>query len=190
MKLKVSDIKQFIYCPRVVFYQYVLPVDRKVTRKMEYGKLEHMELDRLEKRRKLKRYGLVDGERVFHTHLFSPRLNLEGKLDMHIRIGEKILPVEFKDTGRRVSLNHKYQLAAYALLLEDAYNTTIHHGFVYLHQRNEIVPVEITPGVRNYVMGIMNKIRRMARLELDPGPTRRRGKCVDCEYRNFCGDVR
>jgi CRISPR-associated exonuclease Cas4 len=189
LKLRVSDIKQYIYCPRVVYYHYVLPVERKITRKMVYGKEEHIELDRLEQRRKFKRYGLAQGERRFHTHLYSARLNLEGKLDMHICAGTDFFPVEFKHTGRKVSLNHKYQLTAYAMLLEDKYNIIVRCGFVYLNMRNEVVPVEITPGMRLYIRQVIEKINRMIEMQVMPDATKGKNRCTDCEFRKFCGDV-
>ncbi len=38
--IRVNDIKQYFYCPRVVFYQYSMPVEKKNTRKMELGRAE------------------------------------------------------------------------------------------------------------------------------------------------------
>ncbi len=58
LKLRVADVKQYIYCPRVIYFTYVCPVDKKVTRKIQYGHEAHLELDRLEKRRTFKRYNL------------------------------------------------------------------------------------------------------------------------------------
>ena len=46
--LKVTDLKQFVYCPRILYFTYVLPIPHPVTRKMDFGKIEHLELDRLE----------------------------------------------------------------------------------------------------------------------------------------------
>jgi CRISPR-associated exonuclease Cas4 len=115
MMLKVSDVKQFLYCPRVVYFTYVMPVHRKVTRKMEYGKEEHLELERLEKRRGFRSYDLSSGERRYRTKLYSERLGMEGVLDMHIMCGSGCFPVEFKHTSRRPGLNHKYQLVCYAI---------------------------------------------------------------------------
>ena len=82
--LRVNDIKQYAYCPRVVFYQYSMPVQKKATWKMEQGKIEEAEIDRLEKRRKLSGYRLAEGERRFHLWLSSKRLGLTGKLDLLI----------------------------------------------------------------------------------------------------------
>lgn len=64
--LRVNDIKQYVYCPRVVFYQYSMPVEKKTTWKMDQGKIEEAEIDRLEQRRKLTGYRLAEGGRRFH----------------------------------------------------------------------------------------------------------------------------
>ncbi|KKM10616.1 CRISPR-associated protein Cas4 [Clostridiales bacterium PH28_bin88] len=190
LSLRVSDIKQYLYCPRVVFFTYVCPVEKKITRKMEYGKEEHVELDRLEKRRTFRRYRLEEGERKFHTRLYSTRLGLEGMLDMHIVSRGECIPVEFKYSSQEPALNHKYQLVAYAMLLEDTYNIPVRNGFLYLIPGTEVYPVEVTPNSRDFVKETLRKIRRMIKTELFPGPPRGQGRCVDCEYRNFCRDMR
>lgn len=40
ISLRVNDIKQYAYCPRIVFYQYSMPVEKKATWKMEQGTIE------------------------------------------------------------------------------------------------------------------------------------------------------
>lgn len=189
LKLRVSDVKQYFYCPRIIYYTYVCPVDKKVTAKMNYGKEAHVELDRLEKRRVFKRYKLSEGERKFHTVLYSPRLGLEGKLDMHIVSGKEIFPVEFKHTPAGPSLNHKYQLITYAMLLEDKYECIVRYGFLYLNQAKEVVPVEITPNARVFVKETLEKIREIITWERMPQRATRKRRCIDCEYRKYCGDV-
>lgn len=189
MNLRVTDIKQYIYCPRVIYFLYVCPVNKKTTYKMESGKVEHMVLDKLEKRRTLKRYRLAEGERVFHTFLASERLGLQGKLDMHIVSGKQLFPVEYKFTERAASLNHKYQLVSYAMLLEDHYGCTVRSGLLYLVPQQEIIPVEITPNAREFVHDIIAGIRRIIDSERMPDRQRKTNKCRDCEYLRFCGDI-
>lgn len=190
LKLRVTDIKQYVYCPRIIYFTYVCPVDKKTSRKMEYGKEAHVELDKLEKRRTFKRYNFADAERKYHEHLYSKRLGLEGKLDMHLVSKGEVFPVEFKYTSKTPSLNHKYQLVAYAMLLEDAYDKPVRYGFLHLHPEGEVTPVEITPNARLYTKSIMDKIRLIVQNESFPPPTQRRARCIDCEYRNYCNDVR
>lgn len=189
LPLRVSDVKQYAYCPRVVYYTYVLPVERRVTPKMQFGAEMHLELDRLEKRRKLGGYGLEEGTRQFHVRLHSERLDLHGLLDLLIVTPRGRFPVEFKHTRGRPTLSHKYQLTAYAMLVEDTFQDVVRAGFVYLIPLKEIVPLEITPGAREHVHKLLRSIRNMIEAERLPPPTRVRGRCVDCEYRNYCGDV-
>lgn len=191
--INISDIKQYLYCPRKIFFSHVCPVPRKNTYKMEHGRAGHLELDKLEKRRTLKRYSLAAGQRVFHTWLQSDRLGLQGKLDMHIvvkgRHFTEYLPVEFKFTGYRAALDHKYQVVGYAMLLEDHYRTTVRDGLLYLVPRQEIIPVAITPDARAFVLQTRDKIWRIIAGEQMPGRQRNSRKCCDCECRRFCGDI-
>ncbi|MFQ5904232.1 MAG: CRISPR-associated protein Cas4, partial [Candidatus Binatia bacterium] len=143
--VRANDIKQYFYCPRIVFYQYSMPVEKKPTWKMERGKIEEEETDRLEKRRKLTAYRLAEGKRQFHVWLSSERLGLTGKLDLVIDSSEGFFPVDFKFTSGRPHKNHIFQLCGYALLLEDRYRRQVNRGFVYLIPKNDAVVFTIFP---------------------------------------------
>jgi len=156
---------------------------------MEQGKAEHDILDKLEKRRTLKRYNFQEGQRIFHAFLHSDRLGLQGKLDMHIVSGKEYFPVEYKYTERSAALNHKYQLISYAMLLEDKYNCSVRYGLLYLVPQSKVIPVEVTPNARTFVLEIINKIKTMVITERMPERQRQTAKCRDCEYLRFCGDI-
>ncbi|HID86738.1 MAG TPA: CRISPR-associated protein Cas4 [Anaerolineae bacterium] len=186
--LTVTDIKNFVYCPRVVYHMHFL-TQRPVTYKMEEGKLQHARAAELEGRRSLRAYGLADGQRHFGVRLRSERLGLSGWLDMAIvREGEAI-PVEFKHSTRRLGLNHKYQLTAYGLLLEERYGRPVRRGFAYFIPAKRAQEVIITPNMRRYVTRLLGEIREMLATEALPRATAHRERCADCEFRNFCGDV-
>lgn len=186
--LKVTDLKQFVYCPRILYYTYVLPIPRPVTSKMEFGKQEHIELDHLEKRRKLSRYGLDSGERIFHAAFYSERLGIEGKLDLHIVKDKEIFPVEFKHSSD-LFFNQKLQLAGYALLLEDTLKRPVRTGFLYLIPKKEIVVIPITQDLRDYVHKTINDIRTLILEQKYPRATNRRRRCIECEFKRYCKDV-
>lgn len=112
-----------------------MPVEKKTIFKMEYGKIEEAKIDRLKTRRKLKRYGLNEGRRLFHVSINSEKLLLSGKLDMLIQTKDEYFPVDFKYTKGRPYKNHIYQLCGYALILEDIYGRNVNHGFVYFTYR-------------------------------------------------------
>lgn len=188
--LRVSDLKQYIYCPRIIYFYYVLPVPRRITKKMEYGRLEHFEVQQLEKRRKLKAYGFLEGVRDFQVFLQSSRLGLQGLLDMSITSASgEIYPVEFKHSISKKGLHQKYQLAAYAMLLEEKCDKPVRYGFLYLIPRKTVIPLEITVSMREHVKKVLSAIRKVIAGEKIPAYVRSHGRCTNCEFKNYCADL-
>ncbi len=187
--LRVNDLKQYEYCPRIVFYNTVMPVDRKVTVKMERGKEEELRLDALEKRRNLRRYQLGSGQRHFHVWLDSGALGLSGKLDLLIVSAKGYFPVDFKYTRGRPHRNHVFQLAGYGLLVEENFRTQVGAGFIYLAPTQEVVTIELNKRLREKTLYMLGEIRSMISDGILPAPTPVRARCEDCEFRNYCGDI-
>lgn len=187
--LRVNDVKQYEYCPRIVFYNTVMPVERKSTVKMDRGKHEEFRLDALEKRRTLARYQLGAGERRFHVWLESRKFGLSGKLDLLIVSPRGLFPVDFKYTRGRPHRNHLFQLAAYAILVEENFQTEVRTGFIYLAPIQEVVVVQLTPDLKEKTLNFLAEIRAMIRDGILPRPTSVRSRCDECEFRNYCGDI-
>lgn len=189
LPLRVNDLKQYEYCPRIVFYNTVMPVERKPTVKMERGKDEEFRLDALERRRTLKRYDLAAGVRRFHVWLGSKRLGLSGKLDLLLISSQGYFPVDFKYSRGRPHRNHLFQLAGYALLVEEVFQTRVETGFVYLLPIQEVVAVSLPDGLKQEALSRLTTMRTMIDEQLLPPATEVRSRCEDCEFRNYCGDV-
>lgn len=189
LMLRVNDLKQFEYCPRVVFYQYVMPVERKATFKMEHGKSAEARIGELEQRRTLRRYALPDGRRHFHVWLASEVLGLSGKLDLLIEASSGWFPVDFKETVGPVRENHLFQLCGYSLLVEESYHCTVKEGIIYLIPGNRVERLAITDKLKDKTVAALDGIRDMILLQRVAEPTDVTARCMDCEYRNYCGDV-
>ncbi len=187
--LTVTDLKQWVYCQRIPFYRYVLPVEHAPTYKMERGKFVQEAVEALERRRGFRAYGVREGERRFGVWLRSARLGLSGKLDLLILTPEACYPVDFKDTEGGVRRNHRLQLAAYALLAEEAFNRPAPEGFIYLVPQKEVVRIPLGEADRAEVVRAVGEIRRMVAEERLPEPTPVRARCEVCEYRNYCADI-
>jgi CRISPR-associated exonuclease Cas4 len=187
--LRVNDLKQFEYCPRIVFYNTVMPLERKTTVKMERGKDEEFRLDALEKRRTLRRYELGSGERRFHVWLESPTLGLSGKLDLLIVSNKGYFPVDFKYTRGRPHRNHVVQLAGYGLLVEEKFRTRVDTAFIYLTPVQQVISIGLTGQLKEEVRQRLSEMRTMIHDEILPPATPVRGRCEECEFRNYCGDV-
>jgi CRISPR-associated exonuclease Cas4 len=186
--LRVTDIKQYLYCPRICYWTYLMPVEKRLPPKVAYGAADHALLAQLEARRTLKAYGLSEGQRRFHVRLTSEALGLTGVLDALLETPEERIPVEYKDTLGGVRLNHRAQLAAYALLLRELPGPPVRRGMVFVIPEEKVYPVRLEPELEASVREALAGIRRsLAREELPP-PADRWAKCRDCEYLRFCGD--
>ena len=96
LTFNASDLRQYVYCPRIVYFRHCVPVRPPPTYKMVEGKLQHERVEELEHRRTLRAYGLEDGERTFDVRLRSDRLGVSGIVDMVIQRRHEVIPVEFK----------------------------------------------------------------------------------------------
>lgn len=189
LPLTVSDVKQYVYCPRVVYYTYHLSIRRPVTFKMEEGKREHEHAEELEQRRSLQAYGLKEGTRHFNVFLRSDRLGLSGRLDLVIERPHEAIPVDFKNTSGPAPLNHKYQLAAYALLIEERWRKPVRRGFIYFVPDKRAQELLLTATIRRFSLLLLDRARRTVLADGLPSPTRHRGRCYECEFRLFCNDI-
>lgn len=187
--LTVSDVKQFLYCPRIIYYRYVMPVEHHVTFKMEEGKSEHVRLERLERRRTLRRYRLDEGERRFGVPLSSQRLGISGILDMLVISPVGRFPVEVKMTTGGPAIGHKYQLVTYAMLVEDAFRCSVRAGFLYLIPGAQVVEVPVTDVERRFVRQLLTTMRRLIGAGRLPQVRHGTARCRECEYLRYCADV-
>jgi len=187
----VTDLKQFTYCPRVVFYTYCLPLIRPTTYKMESGIAAHDKAAEKARRRTLSAYGVERGERHFDVWLNSPILGLRGRVDLVIKVadGQELIPVEYKQTRRATGRHVRLQLAAYGLMLEEMWDGQVERGFVYSLLKRKAEEVRLSRRLRDEARTTMIEMREMVEREAMPDPPRARRQCVNCEFRRFCNDV-
>ena len=154
------------------------------------GTEEHLRLEKLEPRRTVKRYGLEEAKKLFRVRLFSPTIGLSGQLDMLLITESGYYPVEFKHTRSRLGVNHRIQLSAYALLVEAEFETKVETGFFCVSPENSLTPIAITEDDRRKIYDTVGEMRHLALTQHWPESTTDKGKCVSCEWKNFCNDIR
>jgi CRISPR-associated exonuclease Cas4 len=188
----VSDVKQYLYCPRIIYFDHVLHVPKLKDLKLDVGKDKHDHMTRKEKRRKGAIFydsELDEADKLFKVALESSALGLRGVLDYLITTEQEQIPVDYK-FGRSnkgsVYLNHKYQLAAYALLVEEEYGTTVRRGYIHYSKDRINARIEMTDDLRRRTLKIIGKIKEIVEDEIEPVGTKMRAKCTDCEYLRFC----
>lgn len=187
---RVTDLKQWTYCPRVLYYHTCLPKVRPVTYKMKAGKEAGLAEEGREVRRSLKPYGLKEGRREFEVPLLSPTLGLRGKPDMVIWLDEarEVSPVDYK-LSEVAGEHFKLQITAYGIMLEEVSGYTAKRGFLYSIPQRKAEEVKIDKRARDKIQTALMEMHRTLRYELMPEATPNRNKCLACEFRRFCNDV-
>ena len=187
---RVTDLKQWVYCPRVLYYHTCLPNVRPVTYKMKAGTEAGLAEEGRESRRSLRSYGLKEDRREFEVPLHSSTLGLRGKPDMVIWLDEssEVIPVDYK-LSEIAGEHFKLQIAAYGVMLEEISGYTARHGFLYSIPQRKAEEVKIDKRARDKIQTALTEMHRILRYELMPEATPNRNKCLACEFRRFCNDV-
>ncbi|MBY0552136.1 MAG: CRISPR-associated protein Cas4 [Candidatus Obscuribacterales bacterium] len=189
LMLTVSDLKQFVYCPRIPYFCYVMPVPTKQTFHMATGEDAHRRLSKLERRRTTHKYSLREGAKLYKQAFRSERLGLSGLLDLLIETNSGFYPVEYKNSIGEPQLHHRYQLTAYALLVEESNDAVVRSGYLCMLRSDDVFPLEITESKKLYVKNLLDRMRRMIETQTLPAPTPHRGRCDNCEFRLYCADT-
>jgi CRISPR-associated exonuclease Cas4 len=170
--ISVTDIKHYVYCPRLVYFDRVLHATPIFGSQQEEGKESHEDYVAKDLRRKDAVYyspEFVGAEKLLFSTLSSGDLGLQGNVDLIIKTAKgEFIPVEYKnmrsDNGR-VCMNHKYQLVAYALLIEEDFGTIVKRGFVNYIPETLILQFEITPTMKSHVKRVLGHIKRIIKNE-------------------------
>jgi CRISPR-associated exonuclease Cas4 len=186
--LPISLLKQYSYCPRVVYYEICTPKVRPVTYKMLAGNHAHEHERSRAARRSLFAYQVPEGERRFDVRILSATLSLSGLIDEIVITPDEAMVVDYKMSDWTGD-NHLIQIGAYSLLAEEAFNLPVNRGFVYLMKARRFEEVAIDGLLRNSVMETLQNIRRIRDYEYMPPPVEAKNKCTSCEFRRFCNDV-
>jgi len=156
---------------------------------MKQGLTKEQRLQRLQRRRSLRAFGLREGRAEPNVSLFSSQLGLTGKLDLLIHQGLSRLPVEIKFTQGPAQLNHRLQLAGYALLLESEFGIPVPYGYIVRLPDDAVDKILIDEPLRELTWKTIEAVRITIHEERMPPPTPRLSRCRDCEYLQFCDDV-
>jgi CRISPR-associated exonuclease Cas4 len=192
--VSVTDIKHYVYCPRLVYFDRVLHATPIFGSQQEDSKELHEDYVRKELRRKDAVYyspEFVGAEKLLFTTLCSSALGLQGNVDLIIKTAKgEYVPVEYKNMNSdrgRVCMDHRYQLVAYALLIEENYEAVVRRGCVDYIPEGLILQFEITPTMKSHVKRILGHVKRIIKDEELPPIRVAKQKCQGgCGHKQVC----
>jgi len=192
--ISVTDIKHYFYCPRIVYFERVLHAKPMLGSQQEDSQEKHEEYVKKELRRKDAIYyspDFVGATKMLFVPLSSARLELQGVLDLLIKTRQgEYVPVDYKmmesDKGR-VWMDHKYQLVAYTLLIEDQFGGCVKRGFINYIPEKLVIKVDIVSSMKVHVKRVLGHIRRIIWEEKLPPIRVAKHKCTGgCGYKHIC----
>lgn len=170
--INVSDLNQYVYCPRRYWYLHFYDTQGRNYERIE-GKTKHENKS-------------TRGDWLNELYLESEELGLKGKLDVLDLEGVRAVPVERKraESGQYYQ-SDKIQLAGYCMLLEEHLDESVDEGAIYLYETDQRMHVPISQDHREAVRECIREIRSMS-INTVPPLVDNPSKCRACSARSYC----
>ncbi|NAZ27937.1 MAG: CRISPR-associated protein Cas4 [Caldivirga sp.] len=187
LAIPVILIKEYAYCPRYAYHMVFTNGVNRVTESMQLSPMTHAtQHNQLIK-------NLCGGLTVlYEVPLSSGRLGVYGKVDA-VCLGEsEAVIIELKPlsgiSARSLRTRHRhylYQLAAYALIVEETLRKPVMRGYVV--SARGVVEVKLPPSLKGEVLALVRELRSMLINEREPMVVGDLRKCGYCAFRRICG---
>src|SRR3989344_951855 len=158
--LTATDLMKYVYCPRIIYYMYVLKKPQAVTVKEERGIKKETEFQRKGKRTKIiKNYPRLS--KLFKIPLESEKLGIRTIIDSIIidEMKKEAYPIQAKDsfTPKSIYRTQKLQLVMESVLIEECLGYKSPHGFIKFLRSGELVKID-TESHRTELMETLQKL--------------------------------
>ena len=187
-KLPIHLIRQYIFCPRVVYFLEVLNIPKVSPVWVKEGENHHKKQAELFKRRTLSRFHLENALFKSNINLSYEDFNFYGICDGLIISDKNIYPVEIKLHGTKPTKAQKMQLIAYGILAEKIYEKDFNLGFIVFEKNAKTIPIEVDEKQKKELISLVEKIIEMIKKEKLPYSDATEEKCTQCEFENYCND--
>lgn len=190
--LPTRMVNEFVYCPRLFFYEWVDGVFRQSADTVE-GSVQHKGVDR--EGSSLPAAEAIDESDRIHSRsitLSSERLRVIAKMDLiEVREGA-VTPVDYKHGRPKESKDglelwpaDRVQLALQGLILrEHGYDCS--EGVVYYAATKQRVRVEFDEAVIQETESAVERAWKLAAFDPIPAPLEDSPKCVGCSLAPIC----
>ena len=126
---------------------------------------------------------------ISEQRIDSNELQLRGIID-RIEVYENVyVPIELK-TGKMpkegIWPGHKIQIAAYAMLLEEKFKTSVKEGFVNYLDAKETRHIAINPFMKEEIVNLVKEVQELLKNQQPPNYCENRNKCTNCGLKETC----
>jgi len=185
--VSVSDLVQYYFCPRKVYFLRVAGLQVPPRPKMRLGAEEHeREHRRMKERRNVYGFSRNNVRHVSHNVYAEADCGLYGQIDTLITLANgNVVPVEVKYSNRvTIFRQWKKQITAYAFLLRSL-GHRVTDGVIYFPRQKMTANIPVYSNDLDQIAKDVANVRSLLEGEKMPRGVREE-KCAYCEVRKFC----
>ena len=183
-----SHIIEYLFCPRFIYFQYVLNIPQHEEKSFKAMKGREMHNLKLITNKEYLRKKI--GVKEKHLDVYLTNNTLRGKVDEVLLLNDGTMaPLDYKFAkyNDRIYTTYKTQLYCYAILIEQNYNKAVNKGFlVYVRSKNRLVEVPVNNIDKQKINNNIKDIIEIIDKNIFPKSTKYKSKCSTCTYRNIC----
>lgn len=186
--LTATDLMNYSYCPRIIYYVHVLKRPQFTTSKEYKGREKESDFQHKAKRTKV----VKDSPKLpklFKVTLESEKLGIKTIVDSIMVDKEKneAYPIQAKYSFKPSKLYRAqlFQIIMESMLIEECLGYKSPFGFIKFLRSGELVKVD-TEKRRQEVLEAFQSIEKIMATESFPKPTKYRKRCVDCCFKSIC----
>lgn len=183
-----SDVIQYLYCPRFIYFEYVLAIPQyeEKSYKAMRGREVHNYKQKVNKDYLRKNIGV----RKKYQEQYLTNDFLRGKVDEVLELkNDTMAPLDYKFAKYKdkVFSTYKTQLFCYAWLIEDNFEKKVNCGYlVYTRSKNKLIEIPVSEESKSKVKEAAADIIDIINKNRFPRATRYKKRCRGCTYRNIC----
>lgn len=188
--ITVSDVLEYMFCPRFIFYMYCLTISQYEGRrfKVQTGRDVH-EKKRIANPDYFRKKLGVCG-RCQEVYLSSETHHIKAIVDDVLTFDDGTMgPFEYKfsEFKGKVPETYEMQLAFQALLIQEVYHSKVTRGYIcFVRSQNVVKEVPISEEMIDSLAEIVQSILSIIQEGYYPKKTIITNRCDDCTYRKIC----
>ncbi len=188
--IRISDVLEYLFCPRFIYYMYCLDIPQHEEKRFKVIKGREVHETRKLTNREYVRKKLNCIRKESDVFIASKKNHIKGIVDEVLFLEDgTAAPLEYKfaEYKDKVFKTYKFQLVLQALLIKENYNIEVNRAYLCFTRSNSLVKeMEITSTDFKKAEKIIEEILDIVQKGLYPKTSRSSRKCVDCCYRNIC----
>lgn len=190
MSIIVSDLIEYNFCPRFIYFMYCLniPQHEEKRYKVRKGREIHKIREKTNKEYLRRKLNVVKKE--FDVPLTSRKNHYKGLIDEILFLDDGTAsPMDYKfaEYKEKTFRTQKYQSVLYGELIKENYNLDVKKGYIcYTRSNNKVKEILFTDRDKKTALDMINEILKIIQTGFYPKKTKYSMRCIDCCYRNIC----